>query len=103
MTLLQMCILFIAAFLGGMLNSVAGGGSFIGFPSLVFTGVPPINANATNTIALWPGVVASTGAYRRELTKQNRALILVLSGTSLIGGVLGAILLLRTSQATFVR
>src|SRR6266581_8683843 len=103
MTFLQACLLFIAAILGGSLNSVAGGGSFIGFPSLVFTGVPPINANATNTIALWPGVVASTGAYRKELAKQKRSFVIVLGGTSLIGGVLGALLLLHTPQATFVR
>ncbi|MBX5448915.1 sulfite exporter TauE/SafE family protein [Thermogemmatispora sp.] len=101
MTLPQAVLLFLAAVLGGMLNSVAGGGSFIGFPALIFTGVPSINANATNTVALWPGVVASAGAYRRELARQPRALILVLGGTSLIGGVLGALLLLRTPQQTF--
>ena len=103
MTLLQGIVLFIAAILGGILNSVAGGGSFISFPALIFTGVPPINANATNTVALWPGSVASTGAYRKELASQNRVIMLVLSITSLIGGVLGALLLLNTSQATFTR
>jgi uncharacterized membrane protein YfcA len=103
MTFLQICILFVAAILGGTLNSVAGGGSFITFPTLLFTGVLPINANATSTVALWPGSVASTGAYREELAKQERIRLIVLSGTSLIGGVLGAILLLRTSQTTFVR
>src|SRR6266849_1585553 len=103
MTILQAFLLFMAAILGGTLNSVAGGGSFISFPALIFTGVPPINANATNTVALWPGSVASTGAYRKELLSQNRVIMLVLSITSLIGGVLGAILLLNTSQATFVR
>ncbi|HYU76754.1 MAG TPA: sulfite exporter TauE/SafE family protein, partial [Ktedonobacteraceae bacterium] len=103
MTFLQICVLFVAGILGGTLNSVAGGGSFITFPTLLFTGVPPINANATSTVALWPGSVASTSAYRKELAKQERVRLLVLSGTSLIGGVLGAILLLRTSQTTFVR
>ena len=101
MTLLQACLLFVAAILGGTLNSVAGGGSFIGFPALVFTGVPPIHANATNTVALWPGSVASMRAYRKELAEQDRTLLLVLGGTSLVGGVLGAILLLRTPQSTF--
>ncbi|WP_297151718.1 sulfite exporter TauE/SafE family protein [Thermogemmatispora sp.] len=101
MTLAQAILLFLAAMLGGMLNSVAGGGSFIGFPALIFTGVPSINANATNTVALWPGVVASAGAYRHELARQPRALMLVLGGTSLIGGILGALLLLRTPQQTF--
>jgi len=103
MTILQASLLFIAAILGGTLNSVAGGGSFIGFPALIFTGVPPIEANATNTVALWPGSVASVRAYRKELAAQNRRLLFVLGITSLVGGVLGAILLLRTPQSTFVR
>ncbi len=103
MTFLSGLILFIAAVLGGALNSVAGGGSFITFPSLIFSGVPPIQANATSTVALWPGSLASVGAYRKEIAKQNRVLMLVLVGTSLIGGILGAVLLLRTSQSTFVR
>src|SRR5947209_3076951 len=103
MTFLQIFLLFVAAILGGTLNSVAGGGSFITFPALLFTGILPINANATSTVALWPGSVASTGAYREELAKQDRTRLFVLGGTSLIGGVLGAVLLLRTSQTTFVR
>ncbi len=103
MTFLQMAILFVAAILGGTLNSVAGGGSFITLPSLIFTGVLPIEANATSTVALWPGSVASMGAYRRELVKQKRSLVILLSITSLIGGILGAELLLNTSQATFIR
>jgi uncharacterized membrane protein YfcA len=103
MTLLQMAILFGAAILGGTLNSVAGGGSFITLPALIFTGVLPINANATSTVALWPGSVASMGAYRRELVKQKRSLVVLLSLTSLVGGILGAELLLNTSQSTFVK
>jgi uncharacterized membrane protein YfcA len=102
MTIPQAILLFFAAILGGTLNSVAGGGSFIVFPALIFTGVPPINANATNTVALWPGSVASVSAYRKELAAQNRILLLVLSIASLIGGVFGAILLLRTPPQTFV-
>jgi uncharacterized membrane protein YfcA len=103
MTFLQVLILFIAAILGGTLNSVAGGGSFITLPTLIFTGVLPINANATSTVALWPGSLASVGAYRQELVKQKRSLVILLSGTSLIGGILGAELLLNTSQSTFVK
>lgn len=102
MTLLQALILFIAAMLGGTLNAVAGGGSFISFPALIFTGVPPIQANATSTVALWPGSVASIGAYRRELAALNRVVVMLLGVTSLVGGVLGAILLLLTPQATFL-
>ena len=103
MTFLQVLILFIAAILGGMLNSVAGGGTFITLPALIFTGVLPINANATSTVALWPGSLASVGAYRQELAKQKRSLVILLSVTSLIGGILGAELLLNTSQSTFVK
>jgi len=103
MTFLSGLVLFIAAILGGSLNSVAGGGSFITFPSLIFAGVPPIQANATSTVALWPGSVASMSAYRKELATQKRLFVLLLGGISLIGGVLGAILLLHTPQATFVR
>lgn len=102
MGFLQGTILFLAAMLGGTLNSVAGGGSFISFPALIFTGVLPIQANATSTVALWPGAVASVGAYRGVLVMARRRL-LVLGGVSVVGGVLGAILLLRTPQSTFVR
>ncbi len=61
-----------------------------------------IQANATSTVALWPGSVASVGAYRKELAALNRVVVVLLGVTSLIGGVLGAILLLLTSQATFL-
>jgi len=103
MALPQIVVLFVASFLGGILNAVAGGGSFFTFPSLIVTGISAIQANATSTAALWPGTVASVGAYRHELVKQRRGLLFLLIGTSLIGGVLGAILLLKTSQAVFVR
>ncbi len=102
MTLPEILLLFISAVLGGTLNSVAGGGSFLTFPALIFTNVPPIQANATNTVALWPGSVASTGAYRRELAQQRRGLFFFLITISLIGGGLGAVLLISTSQSTFI-
>jgi hypothetical protein len=94
--------LFFAGVLGGALNAVAGGGSFIAFPALLFTGVPPIPANATNTIALWTGAAASGGAYRRHLDIPRRMLIPLL-GASLLGGLIGAILLLKTPAHTFMR
>jgi len=100
MTFLQALALFGAAILAGALNSVAGGGSFITFPTLVFTGVTEKIANATNTVALWPGSLASVGAYRRELTAQRHILV-VLSTVSVIGGYLGARVLLNTPQTTF--
>ena len=102
MTLQIIIFLFVAAALGGALNSVAGGGSFIAFPALLFTGVPPIQANATNTIALWTGAVASGGAYRSRLDVPRRVMIPLLAA-SLAGGLAGAILLLKTPAQTFMR
>jgi len=88
--------------LGGALNAVAGGGSFIAFPALLFTGVPPIPANATNSVALWTGVTASGRAYRKRLNMPMRVMIPLLIA-SLIGGLLGALLLLKTPPHTFMR
>src|SRR6266516_3588740 len=75
MTFLQGFILFIAAILGGALNSVAGGGSFITFPSLILTGVLPIHANATSTVALCPGSVAGTCWHQADRWCARRHLI----------------------------
>jgi uncharacterized protein len=97
----QAILLFVAGVLGGVLNAVAGGGSFVAFPALLFTGVPPIPANATNSLALWSGIVASGGAYRNQLDVPRRVLIPLLI-TSVIGGLLGAFLLLRTPAHTFM-
>jgi uncharacterized membrane protein YfcA len=94
--------LFFAGVLGGALNSVAGGGSFIAFPALLFSGVPPIPANATNTIALWTGAAASGGAYRKRLDIPRRVMIPLLA-VSLVGGMAGAFLLLKTPAHTFMR
>ncbi len=102
MTIPQIVVLFIASIVAGIMNAVAGGGSFVGVPILIFTGVPPIQSNATNTVALWPGGIASAWAYRKDLATQKRLLLLILTVTSLIGGILGALLLLKTSQSTFL-
>jgi uncharacterized membrane protein YfcA len=93
--------LILAAVLGGAINAVAGGGSFISFPALLFTGTAPIPANATNTIALWPGSAASAVAYRRELRGVRRELV-PLGLASVIGGLAGSLLLLRTPEHAFV-
>ena len=70
--------LFFAALIAGTVNSVAGGGSFISFPALLFTGMPPIPANATNAVAVWPGTLASAVAYRNAFTPDARRLLLPL-------------------------
>jgi len=98
----QAIFLFVAGILGGALNAVAGGGSFIAFPALLFTGVPPIPANATNTIALWTGVTSSGGAFREKLDTPRRVMVPLLV-TSFIGGIAGAYLLLATPAHTFMR
>ncbi len=95
-------VVFFAAVLGGALNSVAGGGSFIVFPALLLGGVPPVAANATTAVALWPAGVASAAAYRKDIPRE-RATLLALSVASAVGGGLGAKLLLVTSDETFAR
>jgi uncharacterized membrane protein YfcA len=94
--------LFFAGALGGAINAVAGGGSFVAFPALLFTGVPPVPANATNTLALWVGTTASGGAYREKLNIARRVMI-PLVVTSVIGGLAGAFLLIKTPAQTFLR
>ncbi len=95
-------LLFIAAFIGGAINSVAGGGSLIAFPALVVFGIDKIVANATNTAALWPGTIGSTWAYREDLKPLKNLLVLLLI-PSFIGGLLGALLLTRTPPELFGR
>ncbi|HLI64323.1 MAG TPA: sulfite exporter TauE/SafE family protein [Terriglobales bacterium] len=94
--------LFLAALIAGGMNSVAGGGSFISFPALLFVKIPPVNANATNTVALWPGQPASVWAYRGELRKLPRSTVIPLTITGVIGGLIGGWVLLITPQATFM-
>ena len=95
-------LLFIVAAVAGALNSVAGGGSFLTLPTLLYAGVTPVVANATSTMAMLPGSVSSAVAYRREL--QGRAGWLVpLGAVSLVGGLFGGVLLVRTSDTSFMR
>lgn len=91
-----------AAFLGGFINSIAGGGGFIAFPALLKSGLLPIGANATTTVALWPGQFTSIAGYREELRK-NLRLVLPIAAVALIGGFAGAWTLLRNSQGSFLR
>lgn len=91
-----------AAFAAGMVNSIAGGGSLLTFPVLLAAGVDPLVANATNTVALVPGSLGAALTYRAHLRGQSRA-IAVMAVPSLIGGVLGAVLLVRTGSAVFQR
>jgi uncharacterized protein len=87
--------------LAGALNAVAGGGSFLTLPALLHAGVGPVAANATSTMALLPGSMSSAWAYRREW-KTGRGLVL-LALVSVVGGLIGALLLVRTSDSAFLR
>lgn len=95
-------LLFGAALIGGFLNSVAGGGMFIIFPALVFTGVPSIPANASASLAVIPGILTSAWAYRRDFRGGELYFPFVwMVVVSLAGAILGALLLLWTPQSTF--
>lgn len=89
-----------AAAVAGGVNSVAGGGSLVLFPALLAAGLPTLPANVTNSTALWPGYVGTVLGYRTELAR-DRTAALALSATSLVGGAVGAVLLLTTGQAVF--
>jgi len=91
-----------AAFLAGGINSVAGGGTLVSFPTLVWLGLPPITANATSTVAIWPGTLGSIWGFRHEFG-QTDPRMRMLSVTSLIGGGMGALLLRSTPAGLFER
>ena len=93
--------LAVAAFLAGVLNAVAGGGSFLLFPALLGMRMLPVQANATNTVALWPGQMTSVWAYWEEI-KKNRRLAPTMGLAGLLGGTAGAVVLLNTPQKTFM-
>jgi uncharacterized membrane protein YfcA len=95
-------ILLAAAFVGGGINSVAGGGSFLTFPALLLAGVPAIPANATNNTAMWLGVIASARGYREEI-RTYRKVVGPAIAISVIGSAAGAVLLLHTPAKIFER
>jgi uncharacterized membrane protein YfcA len=88
-----------ASFLAGVMNAMAGGGSFISFPAMLGVGVPPVQANATNTVALWPGQLTSLAALRGDVRKDLLPPVIL---ACLTGGVGGAVILLHTKQVTFM-
>lgn len=102
MTLAYAAILFVAAFAAGAINSIAGGGTLITFPVLIWLGLDPKIANATSTVALWPGLFGGLYGYRREL-EHSTHLLVRLGLTSVIGGAVGAALLVWTPSPTFAR
>lgn len=91
---------FASAFAAGAINSVAGGGTLLTFPTLVWLGLGSVAANATSTVAIWPGAVGSMWGYRKELRSADPRL-LALTAPSLAGGICGALLLRFTPPSIF--
>lgn len=100
MTPLQVAALIASSFGAGVMNAMAGGGTILTYPTLLFLGQSAITANATSTVALWPGGAASMYGYRREVA-EHREWLSVLFLPSLLGGALGAVLVLKTPAKTF--
>lgn len=100
MTVAEAALIAVAGFLAGGVNAVAGGGSLISFPALVAAGLPTLDANVTNTTAVWPGYLGSAAAYRRELRDQGSRLR-ALAVTSVAGAGAGAAILLVAPDAVF--
>lgn len=94
-------LLLIAGFLAGAMNSLAGGGSFVSLPALIAAGVPSVQANASSTVALYPGGLAGTWAYRDGLEPVGGVSLKLLALVTGMGGLTGALLLLRTPSSTF--
>jgi uncharacterized membrane protein YfcA len=93
--------LTVAAFIAGVLNAVAGGGSFLLFPAMLGMRMLPVQANATNTVALWPGQLTSIAAYRQDI-RRNLRVALPMAIAGFLGGTCGALVLLVTPQMTFL-
>ncbi|MGC9163606.1 MAG: sulfite exporter TauE/SafE family protein [Thiomonas sp.] len=96
-----LALVFAAAFFGAALNAAAGGGSFLTLPALIYAGMPPVAANATGTTALLPGYLASTWGFREDLGPPRAVGMVALLLTSLLGGGVGAGLLIATSNQAF--
>jgi len=102
MTLTEAILMFAAAFVAGTMNSIAGGGTLVTFPVLIWLGLDPKVANATSTVALWPGLIAGAWGFRRE-TAGSRTHLWRLGIPSVVGGAVGAAILIATPTETFAR
>ncbi|MFV0385684.1 sulfite exporter TauE/SafE family protein [Paracoccus sp. (in: a-proteobacteria)] len=97
----ELALMFLAGLVGGVLNAIAGGGTFITFPALVFAGIPPVAANATSTVAALPGYLAAAIAFRRDIAAIEGAPMIRLTVWTMLGGAAGSGLLLVSSNAAF--
>lgn len=94
-------VLGVAAFAAGLLNTIAGGGTFLTFPALVYTGVPVVSANATSTVAVFPGYLGGALGFRREIATIERPFLFKVIVATVIGGLIGSLLLLVSSNEAF--
>ena len=94
-------VIIAAGFGAGVVNSIAGGGTFLTFPALVWAGIPPIAANATSTLAVLPGYVSAAIGFRDDIAQIDRAHLVRASGAALVGGLAGGLLLLVSNEALF--
>ena len=101
MTIFELSLLASASFIAGIINSIAGGGSFLTFPALVFTGVPTIAANATSAVAVFPGYLSGALGFSKELKEYPKSKFLLLITLSIMGGIVGSLLLLITPASVF--
>ncbi|MEI7612154.1 MAG: sulfite exporter TauE/SafE family protein [Betaproteobacteria bacterium] len=99
-SLFSYALIALGAFMGGGMNALAGGGTFFSFPALLAAGVPPVMANASNSVALWPASLLNAWGYRHELQRHGKWVV-VLALVSALGGLAGGLLLLSTSNAAF--
>jgi uncharacterized membrane protein YfcA len=94
-------VLAAAGFLAGMLNTIAGGGTFVTFPALVYAGVPVVAANATSAVAVFPGYLGGAVGFRREIGSFSRKRLLKTMAATVVGGLIGSVLLLSSSNEAF--
>jgi uncharacterized protein len=97
----SMVVVVAAGFVAGAMNALAGGGSFVSLPALIAVGVPPVLANTSSTVALFPGGLASAWAYRDGLRPVGAVSLRALLAATVCGGLVGALLLLRTTSTAF--
>ncbi|GGE52651.1 sulfite exporter TauE/SafE family protein [Actibacterium pelagium] len=99
--MLDLIVLAAAGFFAGVLNTIAGGGTFLTLPALVFTGIPPVAANATSAVAVFPGYLSGAIGFRKELQSFDRPALIRLTLITLAGGLVGSLLLLVSSDKAF--
>ena len=99
--MLDFLLIILAAFGAGVLNTIAGGGTFLTFPALVFIGVPPVIANATSGVAVFPGYLSGALGFKKELQVFDRKQLIRLGIITIIGGLIGSLLLLVSSNRAF--